>query len=246
MVLKKILRALRSTGTSIDTELSTHSCAPGDYLEGRIHIPAAKKPIAVEHIKLALVAQPEAGTRRSGAGFDLHTFNVSKRFVLANGNDKTIPFRLQVPWETPITTNDGKSLPGITVGIRTDMAIDRTVDQSDLDPIEIQPSTTQKRILDVFRDHGFSISNTEIKQSHLAETAQRLPAYQKITLTAPNDRKKINVAWVPSALTLDLVLETGDSKTGRPERIRIDNASAQADWVSDIQKWIDLNAHTHK
>lgn len=193
MVFKKMLGALRSTGTSVETVLSTHSCVSGGYLEGQVHIPAAKKPIAVEHITLALVAQ--SGTEsKDRAEVTLHIVTASKRFVLANGNDKTIPFRLQIPWETPITTSNGESLPGVTIGLRTDMAIDRTVDQSDLDSVTILPSATQKRVLDIFHDRGFSVSNTELKQSQLSETTQKLPVHQEITLTAPKNSKEISVA----------------------------------------------------
>ena len=60
---------------------------------------------------------------------------VTGSFQLAAQQPLQVPFQFPVPWETPITAVGGGQLPGMTVGVRTELVIAGAPDKGDLDPL---------------------------------------------------------------------------------------------------------------
>ena len=71
-------------------------------------------------------------------------------FTLAAGEQQDIPFAVPVPWETPVTHVDGQRLRGMTMGLRTELAVAKAVDKGDLDEVAVHPLPAQEQILEAF------------------------------------------------------------------------------------------------
>ncbi|MFJ1589307.1 sporulation protein [Kitasatospora albolonga] len=60
-------------------------------------------------------------------------FSVGGAFCLPEGEQRTVPFSVALPWETPITELHGLPL-GNVLGVRTELAVVSARDKSDLAP----------------------------------------------------------------------------------------------------------------
>ena len=54
-------------------------------------------------------------------------------FTLAAGAQQALPFSVEVPWETPVTRFYGTPLHGMTMGVRTELSVAKSVDKTDID-----------------------------------------------------------------------------------------------------------------
>lgn len=124
MVFKKLLGAMGAGGPSVDTVLDGGAVAPGGILSGQVHLQGGGTDVEIEHIGLDLIARVEAehedGESEGAAVFD--RFTVGGGFRLAAEERRSVPFRVALPWETPVTELYGQPL-GIVLGVRTELAV---------------------------------------------------------------------------------------------------------------------------
>jgi sporulation-control protein len=130
MVFKKMLSAFGVGGPSVDTVLSNPNTRPGLSLDGHVNLRGGEVPANIEHISLALVTRVEieGGDTEYNALMEFHRMPVTGPLQLAPGQQLSIPFQMPVPWETPITDVYGQRLRGLSMGLRTDVAVARAVD----------------------------------------------------------------------------------------------------------------------
>ncbi|MDI5979869.1 sporulation protein [Amycolatopsis magusensis] len=121
--------------------------------------PGGEADADIEHIALSLVAG--GGTGGAAAG-EFHRVVVSGPARLAAKEQRTIPFSFPLPWEMPITEVGGQALPGLSIGVRTELAIAKAVDKGDLDPVAIEPAPAQDAVLDTFGHLGFLFKSVEL------------------------------------------------------------------------------------
>src|SRR5262245_36506343 len=117
MVFKKLLGSLGIGGPTVDTVLSTPTVAPGGPLQGTVHLKGGGSDTDIEGITLVLTATS------GGQAFDVARIPVAGRFTLPGGSTHAIPVNAPMPWETPITLIYGQPLPGITMGVRTQVDV---------------------------------------------------------------------------------------------------------------------------
>ncbi|MEV0831361.1 sporulation protein [Nonomuraea rubra] len=53
---------------------------------------------------------------------------------------KVIAFQAAIPWRTPISEIGGRQLPGMALGVRTEVTIAAIVGRSDLDLVAVKPA----------------------------------------------------------------------------------------------------------
>ena len=169
-------------------------------------------------------------------------------FALAAGEQRSIPFELQVPFETPVTAVFGQPLHGMTMGVRTELSIARAVDRSDLDPIAVHPLPAQELVLQAFGQLGFQFKGADLERGHLRGVHQELPFYQEIEFYPPPYASGINeveVTFVAAPHGMDVILEVdkrGGMFSGGHDaygHLRIDYATAdQTDWAAQIDGWL--------
>jgi sporulation-control protein len=249
MVFKKMMKALGVGGPSVDTVLADPHSQPGGPLTGEVRIVGGDSGTEIEHVALSLVTRVERGDG-GGATVEFHRAVVSGRFPLPAKEEKTIPFRLSLPWEAPITNVFGHHLRGMALGLRTELAVAKAVDKGDLDPVFIEPLPAQECVLDAFGQLGFHFKSADLEAGRLHGVRQELPFFQEIEFYPPGHYagriNQVELTFVASPDGLDVVLEA-DRRAGmfRPGgdafgRIRVSHDEALAtDWPDTIIAWLD-------
>ncbi|MCW8100693.1 sporulation protein [Streptomyces tauricus] len=212
MVFKRLLGSLGVGGPTVDTVLSPAPALPGGTLSGEIRLRGGASDVDIEHITLELVAGVEAehedGESESGVVFD--RFTVGGGFRLAEGEERTVPFGITLPWETPVTELYGQEL-GIALGLRTELSVAGARDKGDLDRLNVAPRPVQEAILEAFGQLGFGFRSADLELGRIGGTGQQLPFYQELELTPSpayaHAVNEIEVTFLAAPAGMEVVLE---------------------------------------
>ncbi|HEX6967738.1 MAG TPA: sporulation protein [Micromonosporaceae bacterium] len=251
MVFKRMLNAFGVGGPSVDTVLTNPNTRPGLTLDGTVQLRGGEMDAEIEQIAVALVTrvEVESGDSEFTAGVEFQRLPVTGPLKLAAGQQLAIPFRLPVPWETPITDVYGQRLRGMTMGLRTDVAIARAVDKGDLDPVAVHPLPVQERILDAFARLGFHFKNADLEHGRIYGVQQTLPFFQEIEFFAApqyaGSIKEVELTFIANPHSVEVVLEAdkrggfftpGHDAYGRHV---VEHAGAdQVDWTQRVDEWM--------
>jgi sporulation-control protein len=251
VVFKRMLGGLGVGGPSVDTVLSHPNAYPGGVVSGQVNLTGGSHDVEIEHITLGLVTRMEVeGGEEEGAAIgEFHRVTVSGPLRLAEGQHLNVPFQLELPWETPITAVYGQPLPGMVMGVRTEVAIARAVDKGDLDPIHVNPLPVQQRILDGFAQLGFGFKGADLEYGQIAGVPQTLPFYQEIEYFAAahyaHAINEVELTFVTTPYTVEVILEfdkRGAMFSGGHDsfgRYTVDHATADTvDWTQQVDAWI--------
>jgi sporulation-control protein len=251
MVFKKLLGAFGVGGPSVDTVLANSNTRPGLTLDGQIHILGGDHDVKIDQVSLGLVTrvEVESGDANYDSTVEFHRIAVAGAFPLAKGERKEIPFRFPVPWEAPVTDVYGQRLRGMTMGLRTELAVARAVDKGDLDPVQVHPLPAQERILDAFNRLGFRFKSADLERGRIRGVNQQLPFYQEIEFFPPPQHaggiNEVELTFVADQEGVEVILEFdkrgGFLSSGQDAygRFRVDHATVdQTDWASVVDGWV--------
>ncbi|WP_167409636.1 sporulation protein [Streptomyces africanus] len=248
MVFKRLLGSLGLGGPTVDTVLDPGAARPGGTLTGQVHLKGGNAGYDIEHITLELVARVEAehaeGESEGVVAFD--RFTVAGGFRLAEGEQRSIPFSVPLPWETPITELHGRPL-GIVLGVRTELSVAGARDKGDLDPLTVGPLPAQEAVLEALGRLGFGFRSADLEFGHIGGTGQRLPFYQEIEL-APSPQyadqvNEIEMTFLAHPGGMEVVLEAdkrGGFLSGGHDaltRFTVGHQDAR-DWNAEVDGWI--------
>ncbi len=251
MVFKKMLSAFGVGGPSVDTVLTNPNTRPGLTLDGQVNLIGGDAPAAIEHVAVGLVTRVEieGGDSEYAGIMEFHRMPVSGPFELAPKQQLSIPFQLPVPWETPVTDVYGQRLHGMTMGLRTELAVARAVDKSDLDQVAVRPLPIHERILEAFQSLGFRFKHADLERGHIHGVQQTLPFYQEIEfLAAPQYAQvtnEVELTFVTSQRGVEVILECdkrgGFLSAGHDVfgRYAVPHTDAdRTDWVQVVDGWL--------
>ena len=247
MVFKKMMRAFGVGGPSVDTVLANPNTRPGLALDGQVRVVGGDHDVTIEQIVLGLVTRVES---EHGDGFlEFHRLPVAGNFQLGQGEQRDLPFSFPVPWETPVTSMYGQRLRGMTMGLRTELAVAKAVDKGDLDEVVVHPLPAQEGILDAFNRLGFRFHKADLEHGGIHGVRQQLPFYQEIEFyPAPQYAGSINeveVTFVADPTGVEVILEfdkrggflaPGHDAYGRYRVLHAE--AATTDWTSVVQSWV--------
>jgi sporulation-control protein len=252
VVFKRMLQAMGVGGPSVETVLASPACRPGGFLEGTVHvIGGGDHDVDIEYVAVALTTrvEVESGDTEFTTDREFHRQRLTGSFRLATAARHEIPFRFDVPWETPITEVYGQHLHGMTMGLSTELEIARAVDKSDLDTVAVHPLPAQERILESLLRLGFRFSRADVELGRVHEVEQKLPFYQEIEFYPPSAYahgiNQLEVTFVPTPAKLQVVLEI-DRRGGLLTeghdvfgRFDVDYRSVdQVDWSAQLDGWL--------
>ncbi|WDZ87601.1 sporulation protein [Micromonospora cathayae] len=251
MVFKKLMQAMGVGGPSVETVLANPNCRPGGILEGRIQVLGGDHATDIEYLALGLVTrvEVESGDSEYETTQEFHRQQVTGPFRLEAKQRYDVPFRFEVPWETPLTELYGQHLHGMTMGLRTELEVARAVDKGDLDAVAVHPLPAQEKILEALLRLGFRFARADVERGHIYGVRQHLPFYQEIEFyPAPQYASGINqleLTFVTNPQHIQVVLEIdkrgGLFTEGRDAfgRFTVDHASAhQTDWAAQLDGWL--------
>lgn len=251
MVFKKMLRAFGVGGPSVDTVLATSTVLPGQPVSGQVHVRGGDHDVTIEHIALSLVTrvEVEGGDSEYNTTMEFHRVVVCGGFHLAAAENRSIPFSFEMPWETPVTTVFGQHLRGMTMGVRTELAVAKAVDKGDLDPLAVGPLPAQAVILDAMARLGFRFKSADLERGHLRGVRQTLPFYQEIEFYAApqyaHTLSEVELTFVANPHSVDVILEV-DKRGGVfggghdvYHHFQVPTFGAEhTDWAAGIDGWL--------
>ena len=256
MVFKRMLQAMGVGGPSVETVLANPACRPGGFLEGHVQVIGGNDhDVDIEYVAVALTTrvEVESGDTEFTTDQEFHRQRLTGSFQLAAGARHDIPFRFDVPWQTPITEVYGQHLHGMTMGLSTELEVAHAVDKSDLDAVAVHPLPAQERILEALLRLGFRFSRADVEHGRIRGAQQSLPFYQEIEFFPPSAYARginqLELTFLPTPSVLQVVLEVdrrgGLLTEGRDAFGRFDvdyRAAEQVDWAAQLDGWLRQSA----
>ncbi|MFF8274489.1 sporulation protein [Streptomyces lateritius] len=250
MGFKKLLASLGAGGASVETVLTEENVVPGGVVQGEVRIQGGSVDQQIEGLSVGLQArvEVEGGDQEVKQDVEFVKVRLGGAFEVKAGAVHVVPFGLEIPWETPVTTIAGQQLRGMNIGVTTELEIARAVDSGDLDPINVHPLPAQQAILDAFLQLGFRFKNADMERGHIRGTRQKLPFYQEIEFFPPQQYRGLNqveVSFVADDREMDVVLEM-DKKPGlfsegsdsfRAFKVGL-NDFHTTDWAAYLNQWL--------
>lgn len=250
-VFKRMLSAFGVGGPSVDTVLESSTASPGEVIRGKVQIQGGSNDAVIDQVVLSLVTRVEVehhGGEARGTG-EFFRLTVQRDVRVPAGERLDIPFQLALPWETPVTAVGDVALPGMVVGVRTDLEIKGAPDKGDLDPVLVRPLPSQNQVLEAFGELGATFRSADVEVGRLAAVPQELGFYQEIEFFPPPQfagrLNQVELTFVATPSQLWVVLEAdkrgGMFRAGGDTfgRFGMSHEEAeQADWTSLIGGWL--------
>ncbi|MFB7374490.1 sporulation protein [Streptomyces sp. NPDC056222] len=250
MGFKKLLASLGAGGASVETVLTEENVVPGGVVQGEVRIQGGSVDQQIEGLSVGLQArvEVEGADQETKQDVEFVKVRLGGAFTVQAGAVHVVPFGLEIPWETPVTTIAGQQLRGMNIGVTTELEIARAVDSGDLDPINVHPLPAQQAILDAFLQLGFRFKSADMERGHIRGTRQKLPFYQEIEFFPPQQYRGLNqveVSFVADDREMDVVLEM-DKKPGLfsegSDSFRAFKVGLQdfhtTDWAAYLNQWL--------
>ncbi|MEV0676446.1 sporulation protein [Actinosynnema sp. NPDC050436] len=250
-MFKRMLSAFGVGGPSVDTVLDSPHAAPGQVITGQVRIQGGSGDAHIDQVVLSLVTRVEVehGDHEFAGVSEFLRVQVAQGVRVAANQPLAVPFQLPIPWETPITAVGGHQLPGMTVGVRTELVIAGAPDKGDLDPVVVSPLPSQDRVLDAFGQLGFQFRSADVEAGRIHGVHQELGFYQEIEFFPPSQYagrlNQVELTFVTSPHELVVVLEadkrgglfsSGGDSFGRFHASHQD--AQHTDWASAINGWL--------
>jgi sporulation-control protein len=258
-MFSKVLASFGQGGAKVDAQLLDHNVRPGGPLRGKVMLVGGQVDQEVQSLGVTLLARVEQGGDRDQvtlADLPFQNINLAGNAVVRAGQTLTVPFEVQLPWETPITTVLGKHLTGMAIGLQTMLDLGGSVvDPQDIDAVAIEPLPAQHRILDAFARLGFQFRAGGLEQNKITGLDQQLPFYQEIRF-APSPAFaqaffEVAVTFLATSAGMQVVLDvqkkvrvgkgSGLGPQGRPSigAFPVDYARAgSVNWEQQIEGWL--------
>jgi sporulation-control protein len=239
-MFSRMLSAFGIGGPSVDTVLDSPHAVPGQSITGQVRVQGGSSDTEVGQVVLSLVTQDEAGR---GGATEFFQMVVQQGLRVPAGQLVSIPFQLALPWETPITAVGGAALPGLSVGVRTELLVEGARDKGDLDPLLVSPLPSQNRVLDAFGQLGFSFRGTGLETGRLPGVPHEFGFYQELAFFPPAQFagrvNQVELTFVASPHELHVILEA-DRRGGETSgHLRLSHAESQVtDWAAAINGWL--------
>jgi sporulation-control protein len=180
-MFQKVMASFGQGGATVDARILDKNVRPGGTLHGEVLLTGGQVDQEVESLAVTLLARVEHGPDVQTTDLPFQNVQLAGRELVRSGAQITVPFEVQMPWETPVTTVFGKYLTGMAVGLQTNLSLSRTVvDPQDVDAIPIEPVPAQHRILDAMSRLGFQFRSANLVKDRVDGVDQQLPFFQEI------------------------------------------------------------------
>lgn len=183
-MFQKVMASFGQGGATVDARILDQHVRPGGTLHGEVILVGGQVDQEVESLAVTLLARVEQDAEGEVTDLPFQNVQLAGKELVRAGTQIKVPFEVQMPWETPVTTVFGKFLTGMAVGLQTNLNLARTVvDPQDVDAIPIEPVPAQHRILDAMTRVGFQFRDANLVKNRIDGVDQQLPFFQEINFT---------------------------------------------------------------
>lgn len=158
-MLKNFLRRLGVGGPEIDAVLDTDRVEAGGIVSGMLHIRGGDADQVASRAVLEVMARVTKRVGDEEYRSDEVICGVEIPGPIKLGGSVSLPFRMQLPAYTPVTSLGGQNF----VWLRSGLDIPWTVDPTDTDRLEIFPNAAQANVLQAMHDLGFALYRVDIE-----------------------------------------------------------------------------------
>lgn len=166
MAFRKFLSALGVNAPSVETVVENPQVSPGGTLRVVVTAVGGGADVDIERVRLEVVVRAEDLEQGSKTAwkrpYTVVTVDLDG-FRLPAGETVTVRGEVVLPWEMPLTHGLGTPISGGRAAVRTELAVDKAVDQGDFDEFEVHALPTQDAILQAYTDLGFQLHEAEVK-----------------------------------------------------------------------------------
>jgi sporulation-control protein len=153
-MFKSLFKKIGFGNAKVDARLRNPSVAQGGVLEGDVFITGADDATTIDELHLRVMTEYK---RKSGdydvtESVELARHKLFDRFTIQPREQRSIPFAMQIPFETPVTTMGWQK-----VYLQTTLETSAFFDPNDTDPIQVAPHPFTERILSAIQGLGFSL-----------------------------------------------------------------------------------------
>lgn len=190
MAFRTFLSALGINAPQVETVLDRDAVRPGEELTATVTLRGGGADVLVERLKLDVVGRfednepDETGWTNPGV---ILSWTEEGPFALAAGKELVKDVGFELPWEMPLTHFlGGHRLKGAQVAVRTELAIDNSVDRGDFDEFSVHALAPQDVVLQAYADLGFRFDEAELKKgTPSSSVASRVDFWQEIEMWFP-------------------------------------------------------------
>jgi len=131
-MFKKLLSTIGIGSAKVETILKTPNVEIGGILEGEVHIKGGKVRQEIDGIEVKLVVtyyREEEVSETRYISKTLKRLDVKGYFEINANEERTIPFKIDIPYDFPITYNECR------IDVLTKVDVEDAPDPKDLDPV---------------------------------------------------------------------------------------------------------------
>ncbi|MEV0274259.1 sporulation protein [Hamadaea sp. NPDC050747] len=240
MVFKKLLAGLGFGGVEVDTVLSAHVPATGGQLSGQVNL-RAKSDTDVSAITLIVLAGGSRGE------IELGRFPVAGGLRVMDGQTPSIPFTVPLPANTPFTRLYGKTMPGVGLGVRTEVSVASGSGKTDFDPVVVDAGQVPQSIVDALGTIGCRFVRNELRPT----PGLGVPAAQAITFYAPIPEGQQPGPHIPmltflfagagpdtTTIFVELASRPGAADRHDVSAAEVARLSADNGWTAEVDRWV--------
>ncbi|MFB7518079.1 sporulation protein [Streptomyces sp. NPDC056144] len=204
MVFKRLLgsgnngsgggKAVVGIPLEVDTVLPDGPVRPGEILRGEVVLRALDRDVRIRRVNARLVANAAAAPVDKSTSADIDTsagdtlahFEVTSHFTIPRGEERRVPLRYRLKWQTPVSEVRGAPLAGVRLGLFTEVDADNASDRTDSDPVRIEATALHETLLDAFAAAGYACRGAWVAPEYIPRTERQiLYCRQGFHLAAP-------------------------------------------------------------
>ncbi|SIS64370.1 sporulation protein [Salimicrobium flavidum] len=161
-MFKKFLASLGIGAATVDTQLEKETFVPGEDVHGKVFIQGGETEQTIDAICIFLMTEAvqEVNERKVKEKVSLEKYKISDQLFIGAGENKEIPFTIQLPLHTPA------SFERLPIWFETGVDIPMALDPEDRDPIDLKPHPHIEKVIEALENQlSFRLREVEMEYS---------------------------------------------------------------------------------
>ncbi|WP_435349686.1 sporulation protein [Haloarchaeobius sp. HRN-SO-5] len=199
--MKRVLSSIGIGSATVDTVLPKTSFTPGETVEATVEIEGGSSEQDIEQINFAMMTR-----YRTEDGYEkavIERFGVGENFTIDEGEHRSVPVEVTVPYGTPLT------MGSVKVWLKTGLDIDWALDPKDTDHVEVTPDARMSALFDAVEDLGFVFHSTEVERASFGHSHPFVQEFEFKPRSGPftGALDELEVICAPSENAVEAYLE---------------------------------------